>query len=744
MPADADPRRHPLSGLRVVRLGHDPAAAFAGWLFANCGAHVVVPEDRSDVSWTRTRRAFLAAGAHAVPPGELLAAVGDADVVLTDPSIPASLGGDACSLTGCVEPVRPEGPYGDWSLGELELAGLGGATVFTHDDGGMPLFGSGQRYASLAGMLLFTTLVAEASAGLPPRPRRVVVRGLEVVSYCLPYATLQFAYNGSVETFEQSGPRFVVRCRDGWAAVYAGANWPGLAAMLGGGELLDDPRFLGPSERFAQAGQLGRILDTWAADRTLAEASAAAREHSVALAGIRSLDEVLEDPELAARDAWQPVVVDGEVGRGPRVPWRFGGRRPAPRHQPADDPRWRVRAVERSGLPLAGVRVVDLSQVWSGPMASRVLAALGADVVKVEGTTRYDFLRGSGRTDVRNRYPDRDPGERPTDRNAWFNTQNTDKRSVRLDLKAPRGRQVALALLDTADVLLSNFRPGVLERLELGLAEVRARHEQLVYVEMPGYGNEGRYHDMAAYGAQFEAHSGGATLTGWPGRPALTGFALSDPVAGIAAAAATVVALAARSRSGQGEHVEVAQYEAMLPLNGESFVGASLGRDPIVAANASHEALVHGIFRLASSRFVSVRADGPVELARLAAAVGVPGTSDPRSVGAAVARHVGGRTDHHGLAAELQAAGVAAAPVLHADEVFHDPELRAAGFYRSLDHPVVGRYDHPAFPVLRDGTRFAPRVAAPTLGQHTDEVLTDWLGATPSGLARDRERSVIA
>lgn len=727
----------------MVRFGHDPATAFTSWLFANCGAQVIVPEDHSTVAWTRLRRGFLRTGSRTASREALIAASADADVVLTDATGWHPEPAGAASLIGHVEPVSPDSPYRDWSLAELELVALGGAADFTRDEDGTPLYGGGQRYAHLSGLLLFIALVAEAHAGLPPRLRRITVRGLEVVTYCLPYPTLQFAYNGGTETFEQSGPRFVLRCRDGWAAVYAGADWSSLAALLGGGDLLEDRRFVGPEQRFANADELGLLLSAWARERSLDEAIAEAQEHSVALAKIRSIAEVMDDPHLVAAEAWQAVVVDGRSGRGPRLPWKIDGRRPRPRQAGAAPPRWPRRRDDGRALPLAGIRVVDLTQVWSGPMASRVLAALGAEIAKVEGPTRFDFLRGSGRTDVVRRYPNRDPGASPRDRNAWFNTQNVDKRSVLLDLKSERGRELALALVNVADVLLSNFRPGVVERLGLGPDQARALRPELVHTQMPGYGDTGPYRDMAAYGAQFEAHSG-AVVWAEPNRPVLTGYAMSDPVAGLAGAAATVVALARRTRTGDGAEVEAPQYEAMLALIGEAFVAASLDSEISVPRNGSPEASFHGIYRLGSGRHITVRADGPDELRALGAAVGAEDPADPDVVAAAVEAFCARVTDHGELAAKLQAAEIAVAPVQRADEVFHDAELRGAGFYVALDHPAAGRFEHPGFPLLRDGVRVAPRNAAPVLGQHTDEVLREWLDLPADARQAARDSGVIA
>ena len=233
---------------------------------------------------------------------------------------------------------------------------------------------------------------------------------------------------------------------------------------------------------------------------------------SVAVAPASTPDDALVDEQLARYQAWTDLTDNGRSGRVPRAPYVVEMRPVAPfsDHEAAPEE-----------LPLAGVRLLDLTHVWSGPMATRVLGALGAEVYKVEGPNRRDFLRGSGTEDVPRRYPDQKFGADPYNRNAWFNTQNTDKRSVVVDLKSEIGVEAVQSLAAQCDVVISNMRPGALERCGLAGPALDKTNPSAVLIEMPGYGNDGRCATSLADGAQFEAFAGAAPLGG-SSRPLLS------------------------------------------------------------------------------------------------------------------------------------------------------------------------------------------------------------------------------
>ncbi|PUA82627.1 CaiB/BaiF CoA transferase family protein [Nocardioides currus] len=387
-------------------------------------------------------------------------------------------------------------------------------------------------------------------------------------------------------------------------------------------------------------------------------------------------------------------------------------------------------------LPLEGVRVFDLTHVWSGPMGTRVLAALGAEVIKIENRNRPDLLRGTG-NDLRLRYPDQEyGGEHRLDRNAWFNTQNVGKLSVQLDLKDEDDRATALELVATCDVVVSNYRAGVLSRMGFGFDQLVEVNPTVVVVEMTAFPSTSPQARAAGFGAQFDAASGNTWLSGDETGPVLTGFAIGDPVGGLFAASAVVAGLERRRVTGRGVHVEIPQSEAMMPLFGEQFVLESRGQESTERLNGDATGAPHGIHPAGDGRHVAIGVHTDEQYAALVAGLvrrdllddPAWATSEGRRgdldrLEAAVAAALAEEPDAEALVARLQLAGVPAGFVTGPAELSRDEQLWAAGFFTELDHPAAGRHAYPGLPIRIDGAALVPARPAPLLGQHTDEVL---------------------
>ncbi len=219
--------------------------------------------------------------------------------------------------------------------------------------------------------------------------------------------------------------------------------------------------------------------------------------------------------------------------------------------------------------------MLDLTTAWSGPMATRILATLGAEVLKVEGPGRIDDWRGPTTAGLMSRYPNRDPGDRPYDRCYQFNTQNHDKHGLAIDLKADNGRELAIELASRSDVVIANFSAGTLDRMGLGWEAMRRLNPRIIVVEMPAYGSDGPFGDYVALGPSMELMCGMACSIGYgDGQPVTTGPAYLDPLGGFNSAAAVITALHARERTGRGQHLEIAQREAAMHWIGEEIVYA--------------------------------------------------------------------------------------------------------------------------------------------------------------------------
>ncbi len=390
--------------------------------------------------------------------------------------------------------------------------------------------------------------------------------------------------------------------------------------------------------------------------------------------------------------------------------------------------------------PLAGVRVVDLTTAWAGPFAGRVLANLGADVIHVEAATRLDLWRGGGHAIDPIRFPDGDPGDRPWNRTVLFNSQNIDKRSLTVDVKKPGGLDVLLRLVARSDVVLANFTPGTLERMGLGLAALRAARPDIIVVEMPAFGNSGPMAGHGGLGPSMEFAAGMGALVGYgDGEPFPTGPAYLDPVGGYNAAAAVLTALVHRQATGEGQHIEISQVEAAMPMIGEIIMAANeSGIDPLPRGNRVDWASPHDAFPCAGAEsWVAIAARDDAEWRALCAAMGRPELADDTRFAGLQARkanedalsaEIGAWTaarDRHAAARLLQEAGVPAAPVQNGPDVAADDHLAARGFFTVLDHKEAGRHGYQGLPFRLSETPATQRRAAPVLGEHTHVILRE-------------------
>ena len=393
--------------------------------------------------------------------------------------------------------------------------------------------------------------------------------------------------------------------------------------------------------------------------------------------------------------------------------------------------------------PLAGVRVLEATTTWAGPMCACVLGDFGADVIKVE-------LPGG---EVARRLPPLLPGD-GAKLSFMHVTANRNKRSLTLDLRKPAGRDVFLALAKRADIVVENFRPGTLDAWGLGYEHVRAVRPDTVYVSISGYGQFGPDRLRAGYDPMAQAASGWLSLNGEPdGAPVKAPTFIGDDVAGLHGALAAMAALRHRDRTGEGQHCDVALQDALLfQSNGYPMLAAlgvplpRMGSQFVVAAPA-------GVYECRDG-FVML---GVLLDAHWKILVGLMGRpelgSDPEyattqkrvarrpELNALVADWVTSRTVH-GVVALLEAEGLPASPVRTYAESARDPHvlerdmLQKVTLENGSEAPIVG----PAAKLSRTPVRV--RSAAPALGAHSDEILAE-IGIDAAGRARLRELGVV-
>jgi crotonobetainyl-CoA:carnitine CoA-transferase CaiB-like acyl-CoA transferase len=415
----------------------------------------------------------------------------------------------------------------------------------------------------------------------------------------------------------------------------------------------------------------------------------------------------------------------------------------------------------KSEGPLSGIRVVDLTMAWAGPMTTRVLAQLGAEVTKIEAAGKMDRWRGG--TFVQRgteRYPDHEPTDRPWNRNAYFNTQNVNKRSLALDLKSPQGRAIILDLIRRADVVTENFAFGAMRRLGLDYESLSQIRPGLVMLSMPGFGSFGPERGYIAHGPTIEQLAGNAYLQGYVDGPSLASgrLAWGDPVAGMTAAALLMIALWRRQTTGAGGHIDLAQLEAGVLFNFDSILDALNGGTAPPRRGTGHAVLApHGAYRCAGEdRWLALACRDNRDWHQICDLIGSDTLRAPEfengadRLGAAerIDKEIGAwaRGMEAAVAARaLQERGVPASAVLNAADLLADEQLAARGYFLDITHPQAGRHRYAGLPwQYRSAPHWWREVRpAPCFGEHNAAVLAE-IGIPPQRIAQLTADGVLA
>jgi crotonobetainyl-CoA:carnitine CoA-transferase CaiB-like acyl-CoA transferase len=528
--------------------------------------------------------------------------------------------------------------------------------------------------------------------------------------------------------------------------------------------LIERPDLLGDDDLARAAGRQERwaewneIVRGWTSRHTTAEAVEQASALRIPVAPVHDGAAIVDCEHFVARGVFQPDPTGTFLA--PRRPWKMDDEdqppvRPAPRlgeHTGNIEPRTSARPAAPIGerrLPLDGIRVLDLTAWWAGPVSAGMIAALGADVIHVESTRRPDGMRMAGAV-------------LGTDGAWWeraghFLCANTNKRDVTLDLSSSEGLDLLRRLIRQSDVVIENFTPRVMSNFGLEWPAIRELNPACILVRMPAFGLSGPWRDNTGFAQTMEQVTGLAWLTGHTWDQPRIQRGPSDPNAGMHAAFAMIVGLAERDVTGRGCQLEVTMVEGALNAAAELVLeytayGNKLERD----GNRSPGAAPQGLYACAGfDRWLALSVETDDQWTAFVHAIGAPDWA----VDAKLATHAGRRIAHDVLderigewaarrdAAEtaelLVAAGVPAAVGRDPRSMVRHPQLRARAYHEVIDHPVVGTLPTPTVPFRYASVERWLRRPAPTLGEHTAEILGDILGLSADDLARLETDGVI-
>ena len=675
-------------------------------------------------------------------------------------------------IRASLSPFGSTGPYAQWRSSPLVSLALGGFLYLSGDEDREPLMIPGYQSEYLAGLHAYSgVLLALCDRDRTGAGRAVDVSEIETLAALHQFTTVMHTYGGLVRRrhgarWENQGgygryPITVLPCKDGYVsyAVSTEGQWELLFPMIGRPELLEEPRFATFVERRERADEIDAILIDWMKDKTRHEIfQLAAGSWSEPAAPLLELDEVLTDPQLAHRRFFVEIDhPDAGTLTYPTAPFKMSATPPTFRRAPklgehayeilqdnitpspsmgegwdggenpaSDQPNTPVSpSMEMEGEnagTLSDVRILDLTRVWAGPLATRILADFGAEVIKIS-----------------------DP-RAPLDRvNGTNNKLNRNKSSVALRLDHEEGRRMFLELVAVSDVVVENFRPRVMRNFELTYERLREVRPDVIMCSMPGFGTTGDYADYPAFGPSVEAMTGLPSMMGYEGGPPRTSsLAYPDPIAGLNAVAAIMTALHHRRRTGQGQFIDVALTEGPICQIGERVVAHSrTGERPVRAGNSHPDHAPYGVYPAAGDdEWIAVCVTSDVEWRALCELIDAPElASDPgcRAAPDRVARRAeldavvadwSRVRDAAAAASALQARGVAAGRVANNRQLLGDAHLNARGFFVEIAEPDVGVKKYPGQPIRMDGAMPKWKPSA-RLGEHSRQVMTELLGMTP-------------
>ncbi|MFN8534440.1 MAG: CoA transferase [Dehalococcoidia bacterium] len=796
-----------LSPYRVLDLTWQYAGPYATRLLADLGADVIKIEhpggdptrragpfrDRPDdeasaafLSLNANKRSVIADLRSEADRQQVLALAAEADLVVESfrPGVLDRLGLGYAALRAArqdailvsVSSFGQSGPYRDYRATDLTAWAMGEASAYQRNPDRPPVKTYGAQASYHAGINAaigaLTALWARATTG---RGRHVDVSAFESVANLIEfslglYECLGVVHRRRSKVATSFYPNGVQRAADGELLLTFGSRKGREVAGVLGLPGLADERFDTNAGRRTHREEFDAVFLPWLrgknVDEVMTELQLKAR---LPIAKIMRIDQLLKDPQYRAREFF--VTVEHPVAgplEYPRSPIRTTAhaptiRRPAPLHGQHQHNRWIAPGAGPAGnrsdaLPLEGLRVLDLTRLVAGPLVTKQLGDLGAEVLKVESIQVPDETRFQRVLPV---WPDNQPGPQPWNSPWYFNNQNRNKLGITIDITSGWGQELLLQLVKVCDLVVENYRPGILERYGLTYQTLRQAAPDLVMLSMSGFGDDGPYRRFGAYGSTVEAMSGLAALNGFSDdEPTITGQPYGDWCAGMIGTAYALAALDYRRRTGQGQWIDLSQAEVVSMLFGETILGAQLtGVLPQRESNRHPAMAPHGYYPCAGNdEWIAIAVEDETRWAALCALLDHPSLArdvrfatleDRKANEDALDSIVSAATssqEKFALFHRLQAAGIAAGPVLNARDVLLDPHLAERGYFQRIDALADRGMPSLLFarnPVMYDGERPAIRRPAPTLGEQNGWVFGELLGFSVEEVATMAEAEVI-
>jgi crotonobetainyl-CoA:carnitine CoA-transferase CaiB-like acyl-CoA transferase len=778
--ADGGEAIAPFAGWRVIESSSGIAASYCGKMFADAGAEVVKiepPQGDPMRTWSAGGAAgalfgYLAADKRSVLRGDegVSALIAGADLVITDltegwslEDLAARVGQSA--VVAVITPFGTTGPYVDEQVvaNEFILQALCGSIAGRGWPGSEPLQAGGRIGEWLAG-----TFAAVASAAAVRHSRNgggavidvSIYESMVVVMGSLSAMSASVLGDDALLTQRSLELPSIVPTADGMIGfcTITAQQFQDFLVLIDRPDLLDDDDLASMPGRVRRRDEFLAMVQRWTETRTTDEIVDLAVALRIPVAPIGTPDSVMRVDHFVERG----VFVESTRGVSqPRVPYRSA---PVSTRAPGSPPdvgedtgrmHWPLRSEPQHGrsdaLPLAGIRVVDFTAFWAGPVATQMLGTLGADVIKVEGVRRPDGMRFAG-------------GKPPTWEQWWewgpvFLCSNMNKRGISVELSQPRGRALALDLIARSDVVVENFSPRVMANFDLEWEAVHAANPRAIMVRMPAFGLDGPWRDRVGFAQTMEQATGMAWITGHPDGPPIIPRGACDPVAGLHAAFAAIAAIVVRDRTDAGMQVESAMVESVLNVAAEMVLEYSQnGIELQRAGNRGPGASPQGVYRCrGDDDWAAVALLDDAAWPALAALIGRPELgrepalmtqSDRRSQADQIDKLLSDWTAQRTVSEAVRALrdqGVAASAVVAPPALLDDEHLLARGFWETIDHPVVGAYRCTGMPFTFAGRpRRWARMPPPVYGQHTVEVLTEVLGRTEDELADLRAAGAIS